>query len=81
MITLDGTESGVPPHAFTDGAERTADQLYNSMLSEVKAQKELGLYLLSNSDKAKQKMEANLLNNINRVTSGKLFCCLSLSLF
>ena len=81
VITLDGTESGVPPHAFTDGAEQTADQLYNSMLSEVKAQKELGLYLLSNSDKAKQKMEANLLNNINRVTSGKFFCCLSLSLF
>jgi hypothetical protein len=60
VITLDGTESGVPPHAFTDGADGMADQLYNSMLSEVNAQKELGLYLLLNADKAKQKMEANL---------------------
>ncbi len=51
FITLDGVEIGVPPHAFTDGVERMADQLYNFMLSEVKAQKELRLHLLA--DKAK----------------------------
>jgi hypothetical protein len=73
VITLDGTESGVPPHAFTDGADWMADQLYNFMLLEVKAQKELGLHLLSNAGKAKQRKEANLLNNINRVTFGKFF--------
>jgi len=44
LIALDGHESGAPHHAFTDGAEVTADQLYNRMLSEVKAQKELGLH-------------------------------------
>ena len=74
---LDGAESGVPHHAFTDGAELTADQLYNRMLSEVKAQKELGLHWVSNTDRTKQRIEATLLNNINRVTSGEcsLFLC------
>lgn len=42
------------------------------MLSEVKAQKVLGAHLLSNSDRTKQRMETNLLGNINRVTAGKL---------
>jgi hypothetical protein len=64
VIALDGAESGVSPHAFTDGAELTADQLYNQMLSEVKAQKELGLYRLSNTDRMKQRVEANLLNTV-----------------
>jgi hypothetical protein len=69
QIALDGADSGVPHHAFTDGAEVTADQLYNQMLSEVKAQKELGLHRVSTTDRTKQRIEANLLNNINRVTS------------
>jgi hypothetical protein len=52
------------------------------MLSEVKAQKELGLHRVSNVDRTKQRLEAALLSNINRVTSGKyllilhaLSCC------
>lgn len=82
VIVLDGTNSGVPAHAFTDGAEKTADELYNFMLSEVKAQKELGLHRVSNVDRTKQRLESALLSNINRVTSGKyllilhaLSCC------
>jgi hypothetical protein len=59
VIALDGAESGVSPHAFTDGAKLTVDQLYDCMFSEVKAQKELGLYWLSNTDRTKQRVEAN----------------------
>jgi len=71
QIALDGADSGVPPHAFTDGAEVTADQLYNRMLSEVKTQKEVGLHRVSTTDQTKQRIEANLLNNINCIMSGE----------
>jgi len=72
-------ERGVPLHAFKDGADWMADQLYNFMLLEVKARKELGLHLLSSADKGKQRKEANLLNNINCVTSGNFFFVIKIS--
>jgi len=82
---LDGTNSGVSAHAFTDGAEKAADELYNFMLSEVKAQKELGMHRVSNVDQTMQRIESALLSNINRVTFGKyllilhaLSCCIIL---
>jgi hypothetical protein len=56
VIVLDGTSRGVPAHAFTERVEKTADELYNFMLSEVKALKELGMHWISNVDQAKQRM-------------------------
>jgi len=47
---LDGINSRATAPVFTDRAEKTADELYNFMLSEVQAQKELGLHLIYNVD-------------------------------
>ncbi len=69
-IAEDGTDLGVPSHAFTDGTVRTSDQLYKYYLYNIKAQKQAGLHLTSDDTRAKEADRNKLMNNINRVTSG-----------
>lgn len=75
------TGVGVPSHAFTDGSIRTADQLFKFHLYNIKAQKEAGLHLTSDENRAKEAERNRLMTSINRVTSGKLYFCLFIYLF
>jgi len=43
-ITADGTDGGIPCHAFTDGTVQTADHLHKFHLYNIKAQKQAGLH-------------------------------------
>jgi hypothetical protein len=70
-IAKDGASGGVPAPAFTDGSVSTADQLFTYHLYNIKAQKQAGLHLTSEDNRAKKIQRNNLMNNINRVTSGK----------
>ncbi len=70
-IARDGASGGVPAPAFTDGSVSTADQLFTYHLYNIKAQKQAGLHLTSEENRAKEIQRNNLMNNINRVTSGK----------
>jgi hypothetical protein len=70
-ITVDGTDGGVPSHAFTDGTVLMADHLHKFCLYTIKAQKQAGLHLTSDETRAKEVQQTSLLNNINRVTLGK----------
>jgi hypothetical protein len=63
---------GIPRHALTDGTEKTANQLYSYHLDNLKAQKDAGNYLVSEAERAQEMQRTNMMNNINRVTSGKL---------
>ena len=71
-IAVDGTDGGVPSHAFTDGTVRTVDHLYKYHLYNIKAQKQAGLHLTSDENRAKEVQRTVFLNNINRVTSGTM---------
>lgn len=70
-IAVSLVESGVPEHALTDGGERSAQQLFSHYLYTIKAQKEAEHHLLSDAEKARDAVRVNMMNNINRVTSGK----------
>ena len=65
--------TGIPPHAITDGANKAADQLYVYHLDNIKAQKDAGLHLTTDAERARELERADLMNKINRVTSGKFF--------
>jgi hypothetical protein len=56
-----------------DGTITTADQLFKFYFYNIKAQKQAGLHLTSDDNRAKEVQCNNLLNSINRITSGKLF--------
>jgi hypothetical protein len=62
--------AGIPRRALMDGSQKTYYQLYLYQLDNLKAQKESSNYLVSESDRAQEAQHANLMNNINRVTSG-----------
>ena len=73
---------GIPRHALTDGTQKTANQLYSYHLDNLKAQKEAGNYLVSEAERAQEIQRTNMMNNINRVTSGTLIVLtLSFSLY
>jgi len=66
-------DSGIPAHALTDGIDQSAEQLFCYFLYNIMAQKEAGNHLVSDAAKAKDASRVALLNNINRVTSGKSY--------
>jgi hypothetical protein len=70
-IADDGAGGGVPSHAFTDGSIGTAGQLFKFHLYKIKAQKEAGLHLTLDENRAKEAERNRLMNSINRVTSSK----------
>jgi hypothetical protein len=72
-IKADETEGGIPSPAFTDGTVQTAEQLHKFHLYNIKAQKQAGLHLTSDENWVKEAQQSSLLNNINHVTSGKIF--------
>ena len=72
-ITWDTYVDWVKEHAATDGANKSACQLYEFHLYTLKAQKDLGLYKLSESDRAKEAARSALMGDINRVTQGLLY--------
>jgi hypothetical protein len=63
--------TGIPPYARTDGADKTADQLYVYHVDNIKARKVAGLHLTTDAERARELEWADLMNKINRVTSGK----------
>jgi hypothetical protein len=73
--TLDvavGLIDGIPQQATTDGVGKTADELYRWHLENVKAQKDSGLYKVSEVEKQKELQRSTLMNQINREVTGKL---------
>ncbi len=46
--------TGIPPHAMTDGAVKTAYELYVYHLDNKKAQKEAGLHLTTDAERARE---------------------------
>ncbi len=63
---------GIPSHALTDGTQKTENQLYSYHLDNLKAQKDVGNYLVSEAERAQEMQRTNMMNSINRVTSSKL---------
>jgi hypothetical protein len=53
-IARDGASGGAPAPAFTDGSVSTADQLFTYHLYNIKAQKQAGLHLTSEDNRAKE---------------------------
>jgi hypothetical protein len=78
ISNVDELLGDVPSHAATDGANKSACQLYEFHLYTLKAQKDLGLYKLSESDRAKEAARSALMGDINRVTQGLLYFVLFL---
>jgi hypothetical protein len=78
ILNVDDLLGDVPSHATTDGANKSAGQLYEFHLYTLKSQKDLGLYKLSESDRAKEAARSALMGDINQVTQGLflffLFC-------
>jgi hypothetical protein len=64
-------DGATPSHAFTDGSIGTAGQLFKFHLYKIKAQKEAGLHLTLDENRAKEAERNRLMNSINRVTSSK----------
>jgi hypothetical protein len=63
-IAEDGTDLIVPSHAMVLIAVRTSDQLYKYYLYNIKAQKQAGLHLTSDDNRAKEADRNKLMNNI-----------------
>lgn len=67
----DGASGGVPADAFTDGAITMADNQFKFDSYNIKAQKQAGLHLTSDDNRAKEVCKIKKIN-INCVTSSKL---------
>jgi hypothetical protein len=72
-ISHDGTMGSVDSHAFTDGTVQASDHLHKFHLYNIKSQKQAGLHLTSDEVRSKEAQHTTLLNNRNRVISGKYF--------
>jgi hypothetical protein len=84
ISNVDELLGDVPSHATTDGANKSACQLYEFHLYTLKAQKDLGLYKLSESNWAKEAARSALMGDINRVTQDLFvllcFCFITITL-
>jgi hypothetical protein len=69
---------GIPWQASTYGVGKTADELYRWHLENVEAQKDSGLYKVSEVEKQKELQHSTLMNQKNRVVTGKLLSVLLL---